>query len=255
LCHYSKADMLLYADRGATLPQESTPELAATLAHYRTAEAVADYSVYRFYPGEHYLYSKYYKAGENVLDLACGLGRTTLLLHEMGLAVRGVDISEIFVEIAKRRLPYLDLRIGSYSNIDEADSSFAHVLISHNGIDCAFPETQRVQALRECARVLKPGGTLIYSSHNLKSLHWFSPYYRDRLKWKLSNTLQAFREKAYILEETEYIFYSTPEYVIRQTEAAGLRLLEMKGFGRFGSKGIDAYFSPYLHYVFEKPLG
>jgi ubiquinone/menaquinone biosynthesis C-methylase UbiE len=167
------------------LSEQVPLELADNLQAYRTAAAVAEWSLYRLLPEEEHLFNKYYRAGESVLDLACGMGRTALLLHEMGLSVRGIDRSEVLIDLARKRLPYLDLRVGSYDCIEEADSSFSHVLISSNGIDLAVPESQRVMALGECARVLRPGGTLIYSSHNVKSLHWFSPYYRHRLGWKL----------------------------------------------------------------------
>ncbi len=235
------------------MSEEIPPQLAVNLAAYKTAHAVADLSVYRLHPDEEYLFPKYYKAGESVLDLACGLGRTTLMLHEMGLTVRGVDRSEVLIEIAKRRLPYLDLNVGSYDHIEEPDSSFSHVLISFNGIDYAFPTEQRITALRECIRVLKPGGTFIYSSHNLKSLHFFSPYYQDRLRWKLRNSFRAFKEWDYILEDGVYAFYATPKYVARQTEALGVRLHETKGFTECGVEHIDRYFSPYFSYVFTKP--
>jgi ubiquinone/menaquinone biosynthesis C-methylase UbiE len=235
------------------MPDEIPKELATNIASYRTAAAVAEFSYYRLHPDEEYLFSKYYKPGEDILDLACGMGRTTLLLHEMGLQVRGVDLSDVFINLAKRRFPYLDLRTGSFDKIEEPDSSYSHVLISLNGIDYAFPELQRINALRECARVLKPGGTFIYSSHNLKSLHWFSPYYRDRLRWKLRNGARAFREKCYIVEEGEYTFYTSPDYVVRQTEQFGLRLVELRGFARFKNERIDRYFSPYISYVFTKP--
>ena len=188
-----------------------------------------------------------------MLDLACGLGRTTLLLHEMGVRARGIDRSEVFIELAKRRFPYLDLRVGNYDSIDEEDSSFDKILIALNGIDYAIPEARRVAALRECTRVLKPGGFLLFSSHNLRSLSLFSPYFREKLGWKLRNFLHAFGTQSYIWEGAEYIHYTVPKYVVRQTEAVGLRLLEIRGFKRYKWERIDQYFSPYLQYVFNKP--
>src|ERR1700749_1506044 len=101
------------------LMEQAPQERAQNIAAFRTPQAVADLSVYKLFMEEEYLFPKYYKAGESVLDLACGLGRTTLMLHEMGLAVRGVDVSDVFIEIARRRFPYLDLHIGSYDHIEE----------------------------------------------------------------------------------------------------------------------------------------
>ena len=228
-------------------------ELAANLASYKSAAAVATYSFYSFLQEEEYLFPKYFRTGESVLDLGCGVGRTSLLLHELGMRVRGIDCSEVFIQTARRRFPYLDLRIGSFDRLEEPDASYDNVLIAMNSIDCAFPEAQRVDTLRECARVLKPGGTFIYSSHNLKSMHWFSPYYGRRLRWKFRNFIHAFKEKRYILEDSQYLFYTVPSFVVEQTEEQGLKLLEIRGFNRFRSTRIDHYFSPYLHYVFTKP--
>ena len=161
------------------MPEQLPLELAENLRFFTTTDAVDDYSVYRLDPEEKYLFAKYYRPSDRILDLACGLGRTTLRLHEMGFSVRGIDTSEVFINTARKRFPYLDLRVGSYDCIEEPDSTYSHVLISFNGLDYAFPESQRITALRECARVLKSGGTLIYSSHNIKSLHLFSPCYRS----------------------------------------------------------------------------
>ena len=227
-------------------------ELAENLQAFKTSAAIDEYSVYLLYPEEKRLFAKYYKPGDRILDLACGLGRTTLLLHEMGLTVRGVDASEVFIKTARRRLPYLDLRVGSYDRIDEPPAAFSHVLISSNGIDYAFPESQRVATLGECARVLKPGGTLIYSSHKIKSLHFFSPRYRARLGWKFRNSLKAFHECAYVGDTGLYSFYAAREFVIRQTESRGLKFLDMVWLRMIGNERVDRYFSPYIHYVFQK---
>ena len=237
------------------MTQEISPQIADNLAYFKTSDAVAEYSYYSLFPEEEYFFSKYYHAGESVLDLACGMGRTTLLLYERGLAVRGVDRSEVFIETAKRRFPYLDLRIGSFDRIEEADCSFCHVLVSFNSIDCAFPETQRITALRECVRVLNPGGTLIFSSHNAKSLRWYSPFYLRRPVWKLRNSFKASRNGAYVYEDGLHMYFAPPAFVIQQTEALGVRLLKMNSssFHRFGIESMDRYFAPFIHYVFKKP--
>lgn len=235
------------------MPDEVSPEQAANRAYYTSPAAVATYSFYTLLKEEEYLFPKYFKAGDSVLDLACGMARTTRLLHEMGMRVRGVDRSEVFIELAKQRFPYLDLRVGSFDAIDAEDASFTNIVIALNGIDYAIPETQRVAVLHECARVLEPGGILIYSSHNLKSLHWFSPYYGRALRWKLRNGVRAFGTHSYLWEGSEYLLYTVPGYVAEQTESVGLKLLEIRGFNRFRPTRIDQYFSPYLHYVFTKP--
>jgi ubiquinone/menaquinone biosynthesis C-methylase UbiE len=236
------------------LSEQVPLELAENLRFYTTFQAVEQCSVYRLEPQEKHLFAKYYKPGDRILDLACGLGRTTLILHEMGLCVRGIDASEVLINIAKRRFPYLDMGVGSYDRIEEPDSSFSHILISCNGIDYAFPEAQRAAALSECARVLKAGGTLIYSSHNIKSLHFFSPRYRGRLRWKFRNTMKAFKQRAYVSEIGLNTLYTSPKFVVRQTEDAGLGFLEMVSSRMIGNERIDRYFSPYIHYVFRKPL-
>ena len=197
------------------------------------------FSFYSFLKEEEVLIPKYFKAGDNVLDLACGMGRTTRLLHEMGMRVRGIDRSENFVKLVKQRFPHLDIRLGSFDDIREESSSFTNILIALNGIDYAFPETQRVKTLKECARVLKPGGILIYSSHNVKSLHWYSPYYWRSLRWKFRNIFRAFGTRSYVWEGSECSLYTERSYAIRQTEEAGLRLLEIRGFNRFRSNEFD----------------
>lgn len=230
-----------------------TREAADKRTYYESEEAVATYSFYRFLDEEARLIPKYFKPGESVLDLGCGMGRTTLLLHEMGFQVRGVDLSEVFINTARKRFPYLDLRVGSFECLTEPTASFDHVLVGMNALDLAFPESARKKALSEFARVLKPGGTLIYSSHNIRSFHPLSPYYSRQLRWKLRNTVHTFRAAHYLHEEQEWVYYTTPANAIQQTEAAGLQLIEMLGFGRFRNARIDLYFSPYVHYVFRKP--
>jgi SAM-dependent methyltransferase len=221
---------------------------------YRTAEAVEGYSTYYLLPQEKELFLKYYRPGQTVLDLACGLGRTTVPLHEMGMEVRAIDLSDVLIARAQQRFPYIRFDVGSYTDIDAQDNSYDHVLISFNSIDHAHPVSARVRAIQESFRVLKPGGTFIYSSHNIKAVR-FSPFLFRRVPWMLRNSIHSRHEQAYIADFGLHLSYAAPEYVIRQTTAQGFDLMDVIGFRGARRRLTVKYFAPYVHYAWRKPVG
>ncbi|HUQ66134.1 MAG TPA: class I SAM-dependent methyltransferase [Flavitalea sp.] len=219
---------------------------------YRTEEAIEKYSHYGLYPNERYLFEKYFSKDKFILDLACGAGRTTLRLNELGYQVKGVDLSDKLIEIARTRFPSIRFETGNYCDIQEYDASVDNILISHNGLDYAYPETQRIKAISECARVIKQGGYFIFSGHNIKSLH-FSPYYlKGRCLWLMKNTIRAFYNKAYIYDLGMYTFYSSPSYCANQVVNKGFELKEIIGFRNSNNLLFNKYISPYNHFVFQK---
>lgn len=239
-------------------PSNPVGEGAEVLAYYLapSQQTVDECSVYVFWPEERYLLGKYLRPGDRVADLACGMGRTTLRLHEMGHPVVGSDLSKALIQAALRRFPYLDMRAGSYTQVDLPHSSVDLVLISANAIDFAYPLSERFTALREAARILKPGGTLIYSAHNLKALHLFSPRYWRRPLWKIRHALRAFRRIArtdpHALEDGTCGIYAAPEEIVRHTEAAGFRFLELCGTRMSTSMWRNRLTSIYIHYAFRR---
>ncbi|MDQ2728875.1 MAG: methyltransferase domain-containing protein [Actinomycetota bacterium] len=99
-------------------------------------------------------------AGQRVLDVASGPGSTALLLaQEYGATVEGVDLGSDAVEAANRRAqeaatPQVSFRVGDAERLPVADAS-VDVVISECAL-CTFPD--KVTALGEMARVLRPGG-------------------------------------------------------------------------------------------------
>ena len=74
-----------------------------------------------------------------------------------------------------------------------------------------------------------------------------------RLRWRLRNSLKAFKPRAYVLEDGFHIYYASPEFVIEQTETVGFKFVEMMGFRMSTNWWFNTYFSPYIHYAFTKP--
>ena len=101
-------------------------------------------------------------AGLRVLDAACGGGHIARALARRGATVTGVDISAAMIEAAKRACADLaiDFRVADISAMPElADCSFDLTVCSMalmNVVDIGG-------AFKELARVLKPGGHLVFS--------------------------------------------------------------------------------------------
>lgn len=94
-----------------------------------------------------------------VVDMACGTGRYTTLLKELGHDVVGIDQSESMLEIARDKnidIPYLQLDISKTNlNDDVFDALVCALALSH------FETLDSPVA--EFARVVKKGGTIILS--------------------------------------------------------------------------------------------
>jgi SAM-dependent methyltransferase len=93
------------------------------------------------------------------LDAACGTGRHSQLLVELGWDVVGVDATAGMLDVAREKVPSADLRVGRMEALPLEDASVDLVV-------CALALTHvedlgRVYA--EFARVLRPGGRVITS--------------------------------------------------------------------------------------------
>ena len=97
--------------------------------------------------------------GTRVLDVGCGTGLTLLLAAERGAVPSGIDVTPELLEIARERLPDADLREGDMESLPFSDGSFDVVL----GVNAFQFAGDPVHALREAARVVRPGGTVAAS--------------------------------------------------------------------------------------------
>ena len=98
---------------------------------------------------------------KKVLDLGCGTGIYSRILNEKGAEVKGVDISEKMLEIARKENPELDFKKGSVSNIP-FDEKF-DVVVSPLVFD--YVENWD-KALEEIRGSLKEEGIFVFSKCN-----------------------------------------------------------------------------------------
>jgi SAM-dependent methyltransferase len=105
-------------------------------------------------------------SGKHVLDLGFGDGRNMPLLHNLGMEVSGVEISQEICDLTETRMKSIgidvDLKVGRNHNIPYSDDFFDTVLACHA---CYYidPDTRFEDNLREIGRVLKHGGSFVFS--------------------------------------------------------------------------------------------
>jgi len=95
--------------------------------------------------------------GQRVLDVGCGSGVFLQAAAELGADVCGLDASAALIEIARERVPGAVLHVGDMQSLPFADDDFDVVA----GFNSFFFATDMVAALREAARVAKPGAPVV----------------------------------------------------------------------------------------------
>ena len=111
-----------------------------------------------------------------VLDLGCGPGFFSIILHEMGYEVTSVDCSEGMLEQAKSMISRAgakaELRQMDINHMDFADGSF-DAIVSRN-VTWTLSDPWHVYG--ECLRILRARGKLLLFDAN-----WHLPLYDERM--------------------------------------------------------------------------
>ncbi|WP_395243254.1 class I SAM-dependent methyltransferase [Agromyces sp. MMS24-K17] len=135
-----------------------------------------------------------------VLDAGCGPGHWTDFLAGRGLQARGVDQVPEFVDHARARHPGVPFRLGSVDELDEATGSVGGVLawyslIHHEPVHVQVP-------LREFARVLRPGGSLLLGCFEWPELEPFDHAVVTAYRWPIDRLRREVQATGFDVIET-----------------------------------------------------
>lgn len=194
------------------------------------------------------LINKYFKQKTKVLDVGCGTGRTTIPLNELGYKVIGIDITPKMIEnakkIAKNKRLKIDYRVMDARNLKFKANSFDSALFSNQGWTQIPGSENKLKALKEIYRVLKPEGVYLFSFHKRRLFSkyfffwvwaWFKFYVIKNLGFKINEL--DFGDRLFKRESSgmkyktkQYIHIASINEVKKQVESAGFEIL-YKGTG------------------------
>ena len=198
---------------------------------------------------EEKLIKKYFiKKNSKVLDIGCGTGRTTIVLHKMNYKIIGIDITPKMIEnakkIAKNKKLKIDYRIGDATKLKFRSETFDYALFSNQGWAQIPGSEERLKALKEVYRILKKEGIFIFTVHSrlffskrffFWALMWFKFYVLRPLGFYIEGI--EFGDKLFIRESEvtniktkQYIHVPNVNYVTKQIKNVGFRIL-YTGYG------------------------
>lgn len=94
-----------------------------------------------------------------VLDLGCGPGQWSAMLHTFGTDVTGIDLIPEFIAHARANRPGPKFRLGSMTEVGVSEHSVAGILAWYSTIH--LPPSQLDPVLAEFRRLLAPSGVLV----------------------------------------------------------------------------------------------
>jgi ubiquinone/menaquinone biosynthesis C-methylase UbiE len=106
------------------------------------------------------------------LDLACGTGVMTMLMHGLGFKVTGLDFTEAMMARARRKANETGSKIafllGDAEETMEPDATYDVVIARHLVWTLIDPE----KAFRDWYRIIKPGGRLLIIDGDFVHKRW-----------------------------------------------------------------------------------
>lgn len=140
--------------------------------YYARPEIAAEYGKQQYItPCERLLLDTYIKPGMAILDIGVGGGRTSEFLARKASRYVGVDNAPQMIELCRNKYPQWEYFVSSAIDLSRFEcGSFDAVVMSYNTLDDVIPDDNRLRCLKECHRVLRNQGLLVFSSHNPRAI-------------------------------------------------------------------------------------
>lgn len=157
------------------LPEGVTPSLwEYTHTPRLAAEEDAYFSGHPLFEADAQILDERFVTPGRLADLGCGVGRHSIRFAERGFSVVAVDLSRPMLEVVNQKAGSIGGG-GSLLTVEAnlcrlgclPDAGFDYAISMFSTLGMIRGRESRRRAIREAARILKPGGRLALHAHNL----------------------------------------------------------------------------------------
>lgn len=193
--------------------------------HYRRATANIGLWI-----SEEILFQRFFQRTDRILELGTGTGRIAIGLAEIGFQhILATDICRGMVAEARRIGTVLELPV-AFQTADATDLRFEDALFDgaifgFNGLMQIPHSSNRLKALREIHRVVRPGGYLVFTTHDRDAPRHRQFWIEEAERWQKGKQKAQLSEYGDRYELTEwgssYVHVPTRETVLEALNQSG----------------------------------
>ena len=173
---------------------------------------------------------------ETALDMACGTGILSEILHRSGIAARGMDFSSGMIEIARNRCPEIPFDVADMRNY-QPGVKFDLVTCTGDSLNHMSELADIRLIFRNVHGLLNPGGYFVFDLLNEREVSTSEPFEMDfdehTRVWfqmtrpavdKVTLTIRVYEDGKLSFEENIRETLREPALICRMLTEAGLRV-------------------------------
>lgn len=193
--------------------------------HYRRATANIG-----LWKSEEIVFERVFEKGDRILELGTGTGRIAIGLAEIGFPhVMGVELSREMVKEARHLARVLELSVyfrqGDATRLKFEDDLYDGAIFGFNGLMQIPGRANRLKALEEIRRVVRPGGALVFTTHDRQNPRHRNFWKEEQKRWNKGQQKAELLEFGDRWEKTEhgmlFIHVPTPEEMRQDLQSTG----------------------------------